>query len=421
MKKFAAIAAGLLAAVFLLGGCGEDVSEERDPAEVLVGENPCDIYFATGNDYYDLYAAASWMPGPEITLLSREEIDPETIQVSLDIQTPYTVYVTQQEIDRSLSTYEIQEVDGVREVTETDFGSFPLYLYQCYAGMDWKALGEAYADYFATMEQYENGEVELDQLKAAGAAYDNKATEYVEDYMGLEVSDLPQFYVYTIQVFISEAEKEESFTSVQVTIGDTVHNVEIGQVILKPTPEQNLEAFEYLCPVGSPPYFISTFPYGEGIAQCQYEVFYTEEPLTLTGLDYWENTMSTAEVVDVTVVLADSRDNIGGGNGVEIPWDGTTPIYVEQGKYVTLFFTVQDPRMQEINYHSKLYPVLEFDCQGSRWETACDLVMYRNYNDIWLLYALGLDGMSLESYFNDYYYVMNSVHRSRAENSEANP
>lgn len=421
MKKFAAIAAGLLAAVLLLGGCGEDAPEERDSAEVLVGKNPCDIYFATGNDYYDLYAAASWMPGPEITLLSREEIDPETIQVSLDIQTPYTVYVTQQEIDRSLSTYEIQEVDGVRQVTMTDAGFFSLYLYQSYAGMDWKALGEAYADYFATMDQYENGEVELDQLKAAGAAYDNKATEYVEDYMGLEVSDLPRFYEYTIQVFISEAEKEETFTSVEVTIGDTVHNVEIGQVILKPTPEQNLEAFEYLCPVGSPPYFISTFPYGEGIAQCQYEVFYTEEPLTLTGLDYWENTMSTAEVVDVTVVLADSRDNIGGGNGVEIPWDGTTPIYVEQGKYVTLFFTVQDPRMQEINYHSKLYPVLEFDCQGSRWETACDLVMYRNYNDIWLLYALGLDGMSLESYFNDYYYVMDSVRLSRAENSEANP
>ncbi len=421
MKKFAAIAAGLLAAVLLLGGCGEDTPEERDPAEVLVGKNPCDIYFATGNDYYDLYAAAAWMPGPEITLLSREEIDPETIQVSLDIQTPYTVYVTQQEIDRSLSTYEIQEVDGVRQVTMTDAGFFSLYLYQSYAGMDWKALGEAYADYIATMDQYENGEVELDQLKAAGAAYDNKATEYVEDYMGLEVSDLPRFYEYTIQVFISEAEKEETFTSVEVTIGDTVHNVEIGQVILKPTPEQNLEAFEYLCPVGSPPYFISTFPYGEGIAQCQYEVFYTEEPLTLTGLDYWENTMSTAEVVDVTVVLADSRDNIGGGNGVEIPWDGTTPIYVEQGKYVTLFFTVQDPRMQEINYHSKLYPVLEFDCQGSRWETACDLVMYRNYNDIWLLYALGLDGMSLESYFNDYYYVMDSVRLSRAENSEANP
>ena len=329
MKKFAAVAAGLLAAVLLLGGCGEDVPEERDPAEVLVGENPCDIYFATGNDYYDLYAAASWRPGPEITLLSREEIDPETIQVSLDIQTPYTVDVIQQETSRSLSTYEIQEVDGVREVTETDFGSFPLYLYQSYAGMDWKALGEAYADYFATMDQYENGEVDLDQLKAAGAAYDNKATEYVEDYMGLEVSDLPRFYVYTIQVFISEAEKEETFTSVQVTIGDTVHNVEIGQVVLRPTPEQNLEAFEYLCPVGSPPYWIPTFPYGEGIAQCQYEVFYAEEPLTLTGLDYWENTMSTAEVVDVTVVLADSRDNIDGGNGVEIPWDGTTPIYVE--------------------------------------------------------------------------------------------
>lgn len=420
MKKFAAIAAGLLAAVLLLGGCGEDAPEERNPAEVLVGENPCDIYFATGNDYYDLYAAASWMPGPEITLLSREEIDPETIQVSLDIQTPYTVYVTQQEIDRSLSTYEIQEVDGVRQVTVTDAGSFPLYLYQCYAGMDWKTLGEAFVDYFAAMDQYENGEVDFDHLKAVGTAYENGATVYVEDYMRLKAADLPRFFEYTIQIWFSEAVQEETFTSVQVTIGDTVHDVDIGQVVLRPTPDCG-DAYEYLNSVGSPPYWISTFPYGEGIAECQSAVYYAAESLTLTGLDYWENTMSTAEVLDVTVLLTDSIDNAYSRNGVEIPWDGTTPIYVEQGKYVTLFFTVQDPRMQEINYHSRLYPVLEFDCQGSHWEAGNDLILYRKYNDIWLLYALGLDGMSLESYFNDYYYVMDSVHRSRAENTQANP
>lgn len=416
MKKFAAIAAGLLAAVLLLGGCGEDAPEERDPAEVLVGENPCDIYFATGNDYYDLYAQGSWMYCTEITLLSREEIDPETIQVSLDIQTPYTVDVVQQETDRSLSTYEIQEVDGVRQVTVTDAGSFPLYLYQCYAGMDWKTLGEAFVDYFAAMDQYENGEVDFDHLKAVGTAYENGATVYVEDYMRLKAADLPRFFEYTIQIWFSEAVQEETFTSVQVTIGDTVHDVDIGQVVLRPTPDCG-DAYEYLNSVGSPPYGISSFPYGEGIAECQSAVYYAAESLTLTGLDYWENTMSTAEVLDVTVLLTDSIDNAYSRNGVEIPWDGTTPIYVEQGKYVTLFFTVQDPRMQEINYHSRLYPVLEFDCQGSHWEAGNDLILYRKYNDIWLLYALGLDGMSLESYFNDYYYVMERVHRSRVENT----
>lgn len=420
MKKFAAIAAGLLAAVLLLGGCGEDAQEERDPAEVLVGEKPCDIYFATGNDYYDLYAYVTGMSGPEITLLSREEINPETIQVSLDIQTPYTVYVTQQETDRSLSTYEIQEVDGARQVTETNFGSFPLYLYQFYAGMDWKALGEAYADYIATMEQYEKGEVDLDQLKAAEAAYDNKATEYVEDYMGLEVSDLPRFYEYTIQIFISEAEKEETFTSVEVTIGDTVHNVDIGQVVLRPTPDCG-DAYEYLCIMNGSPGWSKTLPHGKEIEEFQTGTFYAEESLTLTGLDYWENTVSTAEVVDVTVLLTDSMDNVRGKSGVEIPWDGTTPIYVEQGKYVTLFFTVQDPRMQEINYHSKLYPVLEFDCQGSHWELGTELLLYWYFPDIWAKYAIGLDGMDLESYINDYCYVMESVRLSRAENSEVNP
>ena len=111
------------------------VAETKHPSEVLKVPDRKDIYFATGNDYYDLYCSYSWVPGPEITLLTREHIDPESIQVSLDIKADYSVYVYEQERGAgSLISYEVVESEGKRDVNEISRGenAFPLYLYQSY-------------------------------------------------------------------------------------------------------------------------------------------------------------------------------------------------------------------------------------------------------------------------------------------------
>ena len=61
--------------------------------------------------------------------------------------------------------------------------------------------------------------------------------------------------------------------------------------------------------------------------------------------------------------------------------------------------------MKEINYHSKLYPVFEFECDNSAYEIITEIPLYRYYTDKWLLCTIGLDGLNMESYFNDYYYL----------------
>ena len=71
--------------------------------------------------------------------------------------------------------------------------------------------------------------------------------------------------------------------------------------------------------------------------------------------------------------------------------------------------------MKEINYHSNLYPVLEFECDGITYELGSEIPLYRHYSDTWLLYAIGLDGVDMESYFIDYYYVQVSNWRSDVE------
>lgn len=112
MKKLKTFICMLLS-ILLFSGCTSNDAAERNPADVFQKPESQSIYFATGNDYYDLYVGCSWIPGPEIRLLSREYIDPKDIAVVADIQAEYTFRVTEQKSGVSLTSYEITEKDGM--------------------------------------------------------------------------------------------------------------------------------------------------------------------------------------------------------------------------------------------------------------------------------------------------------------------
>ena len=391
----------MMTLLYILVGCCNNATPTSHPADVLQHPEQQDIYFATGNDHYDLYVGYSWVPGPEITLLSREYIDPASITVTADIQAEYSVYVTEQTAGAALTTYEITEHDGVREVTEIAFGEndFPLYLYQTYAGLDWTEAGNRYREYSSALEQGND-----DDINAAYASYSNAVTEFAQEYTQLRVEDLPVFYEYLIQVTIDHAETTETLSILKITVGDKVYDMYVGEILIHPNPGYG-PGSEYLSMAMSSPYWLMCYPYGEGIEQCQSEIWCAEEPLTITGLSYLENTMATVEVLEITVLLSDNVDAASAGTGIEIKWDGTTPIYVEQGKFVSMKLKVQDERLKDIHYHSKLYPVVKFEVDGTPYEIISEIPLYRHYTDHWLLYAIGLDGLDMESYFNGYYYV----------------
>lgn len=403
MRKGKIVWGLILTMLCLFSGCTVVEDTPEDPADVLRRENTRDIYFATGNDYYDLYVEYTWTPGPEITLLSREYIDPESISVTVDIQADYTVYVTEHERSVSLASIEIEEVNGIKNVnfTPNGTGDFPLYLYQTYAGLDWAEVGALYTQCRSIQKQVESGETEASRGEEATAAYYNIKAEYASEYMELTTQDIPRYYEYLIQIAISDVEEEEILRAVQVSVGDTVYDVDIGEIHVRPSPGYDFDN-DYLSFCMSSPLWLSTYPYGKGIEKCQSAVYRAEEPLTLTGLDFMENTLSTVKILDVTVVISHDEDQ---NMGIEIQWDGETPIYVAQGEYVSLHFTVQDDRMKEIQYRSELYPVLEFEHDGATYEMGTSVSLYRYYTAPWLLYAIGLDGLDMESYFNDYYYV----------------
>lgn len=400
----------------LLPGCSADmpeittdaaettvIPEETTAADLFDVPGRKDIYFATGNDYYDLYWYYSYMPGPEIRVLTRK---PVSIRVSADIQAEYTVSVFPQERGRSLTTYRIMEDDGMRVATPTPGGAhdFPAFIYQTYAGMDWEEVGKLRTEYFELKEKYEAHEGSYEEMIEARNRHSYASTEYIQEYTELNMDDLPVFYEYLVQIWIKDAEVEETLKTVQITVDDTVYDVDIGEIRIMPSKDI-VNSYDYLTSKSSPPLMYLSAPYGNGVEKCESGTFYAKTGLTLTGLRFLESPISSLKVLDVTAVIADNEDGAYNGDGITIEWDGVTPIYVEQGKYVRFFMTVQDDRMKELNYHGKLNPVLEFECGGEAFEIMEEIPFLRTQWDEWILYAAGLDGIDLESYHNNYYYL----------------
>lgn len=406
----------LVVMALALTGCGvgEPVVNdpvESDPAACLNRETGQDIYFVAGNDYYDLYAYYASIPGPEILLFSREYIDPETIQVTADIQADYQVFVHEQPVERSLISYRIVEEDSGRRLDIMSEGFFPLYLYQSYAGMDWAELTERYQTWQDTPEDDEE-DGEENKKKAAWKAFNDMETDYAEEYMSLKQEDLPVFYYYTIQFCVTNVHVKETLRTLHVTIGETTYDVEIGQINIQPAPNAE-DAYELLDFSRASVYLTNSFPYGEGIETCLSTVYRVVKSVTLTGLDFLENSLSTAQILDVTVSIGDLDTDVGTDQATSIQWDGKTPILLEQGKYVGLVITFQDDRLKEIDYHGKFYPVLELEYNGENYQMVSEIPLFRLYGDVWLLYAMGLDGLDMESYFNDYYYKLINTWRSQ--------
>ena len=203
---------------------------------ILTGTNEIVYYTSKANNHYGFY------------IYSKEPLDVYSIEVTLPISHGYEVSVK----ECTLGGIQADVDAGARDdehLFSSDSFSYPLYL--AYRDMDfaklallreeWRAL---YAQYEAGgyTEQWLNGELtreEYEQLRepheTAKAEYDAALNAQWEDYLALTAEDLPPFYVYHVGIAFSyqTIEAEESFTQMEISIGDQVYHQPIGKITLK--------------------------------------------------------------------------------------------------------------------------------------------------------------------------------------------
>ena len=380
---------------------------EYDPNRelyIMTGYNDCVFYLQLSSDScYGFY------------IFSKNPLDVSSISVDIPVVHPYVVSVKEIEMkgvaspDDNSSNYEINQ--------------FPYELYQCYQGKDFHKMAELrweleYRRLFNSSRKWwldeklitqEQADAIHAQFSVANTAFESYRDAELEAYYSLKKENLPQFYVYYVtayfQVFDIDHIPDETFTELTVTIGDQIYQQQVGQITLK---SGNLAVFDqrdwvndgYNADDGIIGYGDYPLPYNDGTNTIN-TYFYIEKVdryKTLTRL-VLDNPNQKLEAVWIQLKTQD-------GTISTYKWDMTEPFELYPGDEAVIYITYHDAYMDDhyLCYRTKVYGYLEYETDGKTWYKIAECSVDNTMN-LYLLYAIIFDGLDVESYYWEYYYL----------------
>lgn len=428
MKKYEKMLCMLLAAVFLLcclPGCGDKqpdstgngttdttgttgatIGETNGPGEVILPttpENPGndlidydperEIYFFSGGNDFTIYEGYTTLPGYSLYIMSQNELDVSSIQLSVPVQSNYATSVKQLELmgtDDSGSLYH-----GFETV-------FPYELYQCYLGKDFARLLALKKEYQQFQNAYESGECTWEEVNAAQKAYNDYQSAELDAYEQLTMADLPQFYLYMVSAsFLDAFVADEAFSRVELAIGDQSYQLDIGEVRLRKNmslpAELDWSRGDYNATHGIFGSAWGPSVYNDGLhyVDCYFS-FTATEPMLLTEL-VLDNPNQRLEKVWVRIRTADGLQS-------HRQWDMSEPVEIYPGDIVRISIAYHHDNLSVLASRTKLWGFLIYECADG---TVCKISECDIHNggiNFYEMYAIIFDGLDMESYYRDYYY-----------------
>lgn len=413
MKKIRLTAVFLLLTA-LLCACGTH-AEIKATFPTIPEEQQKTVAFTCQNYDFDVYTFCSWQPGFIFYILSENYVDPAEISVSVPVDRPYyvNVYNLLENIDHyRMTTYSFldgDEENGFAYPEDDSTINYQLYLYQASQGMDWKAAGEKGLQEKTLNDQwyalYKQGLADTPEAHTIQGAASQASREYrsiinthLKEYRTLKPEDLPTFYMYQVEVFFEHMRgaTDVSFREIEVALGGESYPVEIGEIRLRSDEVGNTYVDdEALKMYSSGTMDLFSYPYGVGIEKREGFVLRADDDVTLLSCTQLEGSICSAEILEIYLKVG----------GMDIVWDGETPIQIPKGKYIEFTFLIQDDRMKEVFYGENLYPTVTYEHNGEIFTLTSQLSLYRRNFEPWYWYAICFQELDLESYFNDYYYV----------------
>lgn len=374
------------------------------------------IYATCGN--YDIeISPLSNMAGIGFYVLSQEEL-PEDMEVVIDTIAPYEFHI--EKID--LMT------DPVYQMGEQ---SFPLFLYQCYRGVDWVKLGQMDIVVEEARKKYENEEDE-EEKKLLEEEYLRLATEfsvmsgvYWEDYMTFleEVNaDTLGFCCYWVYISFStfdsdfdeenpKPEEAQKITSLKLQSGDWSTVIEIGNVEIEYDYPEEKEVFCH--------YENFVLDSGTGGVAVGYQ----------TGQGYCNNAIECIAMRNITVkniyfyndpdaVIEKVRIDIGTDGGMQsVLWEPGREILIREGEQFKVDILFTDPKMADMGYYGNKVLFAECETEGERYIITGKTLM--NWErELRTVYAQYFQGIDVESYYKYFYFPQ--LERGLPENWDEN-
>lgn len=429
MKKKYYIQAFMLGVGLIFSACGKNSTENINESitEEQLGQNIAPtvsdetvenpfinynpeqkIYFSCKNINMDIYMEGG-LPVWEFVILSLEPLNEDEISISIPIETDYAVEITEMATTRTTDYLE-----SMNDNSNKSYNGLPYYLYQCYRNTDWKKmyqLYEAAEEAEDCLQRISSNSLEYQELLDVIDEYYSYRDLYLSDYQSLKAEDLPKFYVYNVYIWlgatkiapeagdesVSQNKISESFQEIDIQIGNEVYTQNIGEIRLH-TEYLSNEYGEVLGNVLRSASGESSYPYGDGMVDALIWTFTTKKDVTITDAYLLDEENLDIELLGTHVFL-------NGNTTIDFYWDLNSVLEIEEGTEVSIVGIWKDEYLMELEYGTRVYPVLKLESDGEKYTVTVERSMERNIaaDKIWLYYAIVFDGLDVESYFDDYY------------------
>lgn len=384
---------------------------DREPIGTVGGTDPeQEIYILTGKNH--ITYAAKWANNNYgFYIYSKKPLNTSSISVTVPVSYGYSVKVREVELN-GISEVGITNRMNEQFYSDSEF-SYPLYL--AYIGKDFRKLAELENKRKQLREltyQYEqmmlDGEITGAEYNLLMQPFWDAVQEHEaylnaewEDYLALTKKDLPQFYVYYVGIYFSygELKAEESFTEIEVTIGDQVYVQDIGKISLirdweLPAPLDWTNADNatdgIMGGANSPAVYCDGVHY--------IDTYFHFEADTYKLLQKVEMLDPTQQVDRVWLLIRPKE----GARFVQ-EWDMSEPYEVYPGDDVTVYVTYRDESLKNPGYQTMTDAYLLYSTDGESYcKFSHSQISIRPQHYLW--YAILFDGIDVESYYWDYYY-----------------
>lgn len=390
---------------------------DREPIGTLPGVDPeQEIYILTGKN--DIIYANRWSNNDyPFMIYSKKPLDVSSISVKLPISFYYRVTVSQQQMGG------IQELDVNLRMDERfyDSGTFTYPMYLSYRGKDFRkllelktkseqlrALTSGYDEMFYIEESITEEEYNLlmQPYWDAKQEYEDYLNAEWEDYLALTNEDLPQFYAYLVTISFDnladlsqKVEQEETFTQIEVTIGDETYIQDVGRVTL-------IEDWQLPAPLdwkisSNPVSGImgatnGPMPYNDGVHYINTYFRFVAGYYKLLEELVMLNPAHKIDRVWLEIKPAD-------GDWFVVEWDMSEPYEIYPGDEVIVYATYRDENLETLGYKAMTDAYLLYSTDGEQY---CKISHCSTYgggsNYFWN--AVLFDGVDFEGYYWDYYY-----------------
>ena len=393
---------------------GTTVPQATEPVDIrpLPPENPGNslieydpdrqIYIASENVYMDYYADISGFSFFQFDIYSRQPLDPDEISVTFPVNFPitvneYTVMVDHYPVEERKPEIVLNNGSGKSS------DNLPYHVYLTYRGETFEK-GKAVSAANLISGRYEVEDSEGNFVSAANVLagkFKLKEGEEIEqryrDFASLTGDDLPQFYVYNIDVDlynVTDLKETVVLDKLEITIGDEVYEAKLGCVRRFPREAFPTEA-RVVSEMG---FYTNTIQlYNDGVFQLV-NVFQMEEApedITITGLRIAEE---ATRILDVNVSMNS------GGQYMEMQWDGVSPIYLYKGDSISIDAVVKNEHAGKLLNYLVNHTIVEYtDSNNEQLCAVCSQVSILERNEC-ENYAIIFDGLDLEPYYRNYFY-----------------